>query len=170
MQRERNSLPNDFSMAQEVVGVRVAWTVRGPNCSDPAYLRRHGGRSHMILSFLVRWVLLATAVALTAWVMPDVSLEGGALAALWVAVLIALANVVVQVLVRFLPKPDSFALFAVLTLAVNGLLIWLVSAFTRYFSVDGFLPAVGAAILISIFSMVLAAIAGRLVPAAKTQA
>lgn len=116
------------------------------------------------LSLLVRWVLLAAAVVLTAWVMPDVSLEGGALAALWVALLIALANVVVEALLRFLPKPGSFFLLAALTLGVNGLMVWLVSAVTSYLSVDGFLAAVGAALLISIFSMVLAAAAARLLP------
>jgi putative membrane protein len=116
------------------------------------------------LSLLVRWVLLTAAVALTAWVMPEVSLEGGALAALWVALLIALANVAVEVLLRLLPTPGSFFLLAALTLGVNGLMVWLVSSVTSYLSVDGFLAAVGAALLISIFSMVLAAAAARLLP------
>jgi len=116
------------------------------------------------LSMFVRWTLLAAAVALTAWVMPDVSLEGGTLAALWVALLIALANVVVELLRRLLPEPGSFLLLAALTLAVNGLMVWLVSSLTSYLSVDGFLAAVGAALLISIFSMVLGAATVRLLP------
>jgi uncharacterized membrane protein YvlD (DUF360 family) len=116
------------------------------------------------LSVLVRWVLLAAAVALTAWVMPDVALEGGFLAALWVASLIALANVVLQALLRLVPRPSSYVLFAALTLAVNGLMVWFVSAFTDYLTVGGFLPAVGAAILISIFSMVLTEAAARVLP------
>src|SRR5680860_218101 len=121
------------------------------------------------LSALIRWLLLAGAVALTAWVMPDVSLEGGVFAALWVAVLIALADVALQLIVQFLPTPRGFLLLAALTLGVNGLLVWGVSAFTSYLSVDGFLPAVGAAILISIFSMVLVAAAVRLLPETETE-
>lgn len=116
------------------------------------------------LSILARWVLLAVAVVLTAWVMPDVSLEGGFLAALWVAALIALTNVVLQAVMGFVPVPSSYFLSAGLTLAVNGLMIWLVSAFTDYLTVDGFLPAVGAAILLSIFSMVLTEATARVLP------
>jgi putative membrane protein len=116
------------------------------------------------LSILLRWVVLAAAVALTAWVMPDASLEGGVLSAMWVALLIALANVVLQAVMRFLPNPDSVLLLAVLTLALNGLMIWFVASFTTWFDVDGFLPAVGAALLISIFSLVLSNAAARLLP------
>jgi putative membrane protein len=116
------------------------------------------------LSFLVRWVLLAAAVALTAWVMPDVELEGGIWATLWVALLFGFANVVVQAVLAMLPTPNTFLVLAFVTLAVNGLLVWLISAVTSNFSVDGFLAAVGAAILISIFSVVLQALLVRLLP------
>jgi putative membrane protein len=116
------------------------------------------------LSILVRWVLLAAAVLLTVWVMPDASLEGGVWAALWVALLIALANVLVQALMRFLPQPDSVLLLGVLTVVVNGAAIWFIAGVTRWFEVDGFLPAVGAAMLISIFSLVLSNAAARLLP------
>lgn len=121
------------------------------------------------LSLLLRWVLLAVAVELTAWVMPDVSLEGGVWASLWVALLVALANVVLQGLLLLLPRPDNVLLLTGLTLAVNGLLLWGVSALTSRFSVDGFLPAAGAALLISIFSVVLQAAAVRVLPGAATR-
>jgi putative membrane protein len=116
------------------------------------------------VSFLVRWVLLAAAVALTAWVLPDVALEGGVWASLWVALLIAFANVVVQLLLGIIPKPNALLVLALLTLAVNGLLVWAVSAVSSHFSVDGFVAAVGAAILISVFSVALEALASRLLP------
>ena len=134
--------------------------------------RRSGGTvgSMVWLSILVRWVLLAAAVALSAWVMPDVSLEGGVWAALWVALLVALANVVLQALLRFVPRPSAFLLLAALTLAVNGLMVWFVSALTDYLTVDGFLAGVGAALLISIFSMVLSQAVARLLPDTETTA
>ncbi|MGZ5416338.1 MAG: phage holin family protein [Nocardioides sp.] len=115
-----------------------------------------------LLSILLRWVLLSAAVALAAWVVPDASLEGGAFAAMWVAVLIALANVVVVVILGMLPTPGAFWLLALVTLVVNGLVVWAVSSLTDYLTVDGFLPAVGLAIMISIFSMVLTSLAVRL--------
>ncbi len=123
-----------------------------------------------LLSLLLRWLLLAAAVALAAWVTPDVTFEGGLLSALWVALLIALANVLVGLVMRVLPTPSAFLLTAALTLAVNGLAVWLASAFTDALEVDGFLPAVGFALMVSIFSMVLVALAVRLLPDARGSA
>jgi len=117
-----------------------------------------------LLSLLVRWAILALAVVLAAWATPDVTFEGGALSALWVAVLIALATVLVGPLVRVLPTPSAFLLTAVLTLAVNGLAVWLVSAFTDALEIDGFLAAAGFVLMLSIFAMVLTAAAVRLLP------
>lgn len=118
----------------------------------------------MWLSFLVRWVLLAAAVALTAWVLPDVALEGGVWSALWVALLFGLLNVIAQLLLVLVPTPGGFWLLLTLTLVVNGLLVWAVSALTSHFAVDGFVPAVGAAITITVFSVALSALAARLLP------
>jgi uncharacterized membrane protein YvlD (DUF360 family) len=56
-------------------------------------------------SVLARWGVLTAAVVLTSWLLPGVSLEGGPLSALWVALLIGLVNVVMQVLLRYLPTP-----------------------------------------------------------------
>ena len=116
------------------------------------------------IALLVRWVLLAAAVALTAWVLPDVALEGGVWAALGVALLIGFANVVTELLVGLLPRPGSFWLFWLLVLAVNGLLVWGVSAVSSSFTVDGFVPALGAAMLITVFSVALRELAVRLLP------
>jgi uncharacterized membrane protein YvlD (DUF360 family) len=116
------------------------------------------------LALLVRWVLLAAAVALTAWVLPDVALEGGVWAALGVALLIGFANVVTELLVGLLPRPGSFWLLWLLVLAVNGLLVWGVAAVSSSLTVDGFVPAVGAAMLITVFSVALRELAVRLLP------
>ncbi len=121
-----------------------------------------------LLALLIRWVVLAAATALAAWLMPGVSLEGGALAAMWVALLISLANVLVQPLMWLLPQLNSLVVLAILTMLVNGLAVWIASAFTKYLDVDGFLAAVGVALLISVFSFVLTVIAIRLIPDTRT--
>ncbi len=116
------------------------------------------------LAFLVRWLLMAVAVALTAWVLPDVALEGGVWSALWVALLIGLANAVAQLLLALVPRPAGFWLLLTLTLLVNGLLVWAVSALTSHFTVDGFVAALSAAIMITVFSVALTALVVRLLP------
>ena len=118
----------------------------------------------IVVLLLVRWAILAGAVALTAWAMPDVAIDGGVWATVWVALLISLANIVVQGLMLFLPTPTSVLVLAAVTLAVNGLAVWAVSELSSSLDVDGFWSAVGAALLISVFSVALSALALRLLP------
>lgn len=118
----------------------------------------------LVVSVLVRWALLAAAVALAAWVTPDVSLEGGFLPTMWVALLVSLANLLAYIALAVLPTPSSYALLAVLTVAVNSLAVWLVASWTDNLDVDGFLPAAGFVIMISVFSLVLARAVDRLLP------
>lgn len=107
----------------------------------------------MLLSMLVRWVLLTVAVVLAAWTVPGVDLRGGPLTALWVALLIAVANVLTQLLLRVVPTPGGLLLLAVLTLGVNGLAVWIVSAFTSGLDIDTFLDAVSFALMVTVFSV-----------------
>jgi putative membrane protein len=108
-----------------------------------------------VLSILVRWVLIAVAVVLAAWATPDVELESDVTSVLVVSVLIALANVLAQLVLRLLPFQRSLVLLAVVTLLVNGLAVWLVSAVTPRLQVDGLLAAVTFAMLLSVFSIAL---------------
>ncbi len=107
----------------------------------------------MLLSMLIRWALLTLAVVLAAWTVPGVDLRGGALTALWVALLIAVVNVLTQLLLRAVPKPGGLLVLAVLTLGVNGLAVWIVSAFTSGLHIDRFLDAVSFALMVTVFSV-----------------
>lgn len=122
----------------------------------------------LLVTLFVRWLLLAAAVTLTSWLLPGMSLEGGVLSALWVTLLIALVNVVVQAVFRVVPKPSVFLLLAVLVLAVNGFVIWLVAQLSDGLEIDGLLTGVLAAVLISVFSVVLDFLALRLVLGRRT--
>lgn len=110
----------------------------------------------LLLSLLLRWAVLALAVVLAAWATPDVYFDGGAFSALWVAVLISLANVAAQWALRLLPTPGSFLLMAVLTLVVNGVAVWIASVFTTSLKIDGLLGAVTFALMVSVFAVGLA--------------
>lgn len=115
----------------------------------------------MITSLLIRWVVLTVAVELTAWILPGVALEGGAITHLMVALLIGLANALVPVLTGRLPQPRSGVLLAVLTLAINAVLIWVVAALTPWLTVTGLIAAAAATVLITVFATVLSLILDR---------
>lgn len=116
----------------------------------------------VVLSFLVRWALLALVVVLAAWATPDVDLRRGAVSALVVAALIALANLVAELVLRLLPTPASIFLLAGLTLLVNGLAVWLASALTSRLDVDGLLAAVTFALMVSVFSIALSTLGTKI--------
>ncbi|MDZ5662037.1 phage holin family protein [Nocardioides sp. S-58] len=108
-----------------------------------------------VVAFILRWVLLALAVVLAAWVTPDVDFSGGPLSALVVAALIAAANVVAQLALRWLPSPDNVLALAALTLVVNGCVVWLASVLTTRLRIDGFVAAVTFALMVTVFSVAL---------------
>ena len=116
----------------------------------------------LVVSFLVRWALLAVAVVLAAWATPDVDLRQGVVSALVVAALIALANVLAEQVLRLLPTPASVFLLAALTLLVNGLAVWLASTLTSRLDVDGFVAAVTFALMVSVFSIALSTVGTKI--------
>jgi len=116
----------------------------------------------LVVSFLVRWALLAVAVVLAAWATPDVDLRRGVVSALVVAALIALANVVAEQALRLLRTPASIFLLAAMTLLVNGLAVWLASTLTSRLEVDGFVAAVTFALMVSVFSIALSTLGAKI--------
>ncbi|GIM63738.1 hypothetical protein Pve01_94160 [Planomonospora venezuelensis] len=116
-----------------------------------------------IVMLLVRWALLALAVVLAAWVTPDVDFSGGPLSALVVAILVAAANVVAQVLLRWLPTSEHMLVLAAVTLVVNGCVIWLASALTTSLRIDNIIAAITFALMVTVFSVALTWVGDRLV-------
>ena len=116
-----------------------------------------------IVTVLVRWALLALAVVLAAWVTPDVDFSGGPVSALVVAVLVAAANVVAQLLLRWLPTSEHMLVLAAVTLVVNGCVVWLASALTTSLRIDNIIAAITFALMVTVFSVALTWVGDRLV-------
>ncbi|WP_299928580.1 phage holin family protein [uncultured Nocardioides sp.] len=116
-----------------------------------------------IVTVLVRWALLALAVVLAAWVTPDVDFSGGPVSALVVAVLVAAANVVAQLLLRWLPTSEHMLVLAAVTLVVNGCVVWLASALTTRLRIDNIIAAITFALMVTVFSVALTWVGDRLV-------
>jgi uncharacterized membrane protein YvlD (DUF360 family) len=106
-----------------------------------------------VVTLVMRWVLLAAA---------DVDLRGGPLSALVVAVLVAAANVVAQLVLRWIPRSDSVLVLAAVTMLVNGAVVWAASALTTRLHIDGLLAAVTFALLVTVFSVALTSTSERL--------
>ncbi len=110
----------------------------------------------MLTRLLLLWVALAVAIGLTAWIMPGVNVTGGVLTYLWVAVVFAVVNVVLGPLLHLISLPLTVLTLGLFALVVNAALVGITAAITDSFQVDGLWSAILAALLISIFTVVVA--------------
>jgi putative membrane protein len=115
----------------------------------------------VLVRLFIRWVLLSVAIALTAWLLPGVDVTGGFLTYLWVAVIFSLVNVILGPLLHLLALPITMITLGLFALVVNAALVGITAWLSDDLSVDGFLPAFVAAILISVFSALLSLLTPR---------
>lgn len=103
---------------------------------------------------LIRWVLNALALILTDKLIAGISVDGF-VAALIAALVLGVVNAVIRPVVKLLTIPIRFITLGLFTLVINGLMLLLVSKVVEGFRVDGLLPAVIGAIVLSVISAVL---------------
>jgi putative membrane protein len=115
----------------------------------------------MITKLLVRWAVLAVAVAVAAAIVPGVTVHGGVLATLWVAALFGLVNAVLGPILRLLSLPFTLLTLGLFALVVNGLLVAITAGLSDKLDVGGFLSAILAALVISLVSAVLNRVLGK---------
>jgi putative membrane protein len=108
----------------------------------------------MVRLLLLSWVLLAAVIALVAWLVPDVDVDGGVFGLLVAAAVFGLVNAVAGPVLRLLTLPLTLATFGLFSLVVNALLLALTAGLTSYLDVGGLLQTIVAAFLISVLSTV----------------
>ena len=107
------------------------------------------------MPFFIRMGANAVAILLISYLLPQIVTVDGAMSALAAAFVLGLVNAVVRPLFVLLTLPVTVATLGVFLLVVNGLLLWLVTAFVPGFHVNGFLGAVVGSILLSVVSWIL---------------
>jgi putative membrane protein len=109
----------------------------------------------MVIRIVARLLVLAAAIWLTAWLVPNVTVDGGFLTYLWIALLFALVNAFIGPVLRVIAFPLTVLTLGLFALVVNAALVGLTAKLSSDFDIDGFWTAVLAALLISVFSAVL---------------
>jgi putative membrane protein len=116
------------------------------------------------VSFLVRIVVNALALAAAAWLIDGISIGGAddgdrVLTLLVVALIFGLVNAFIAPVIKLLSLPFIILTLGLLLLVINALMLLLTSrlaeAFDLDFTVDGFWSAVLGSIVISIVGAVL---------------
>jgi len=101
------------------------------------------------MNILINWLVMAFAIMFTAYILPGVTLSGFG-AALLVALVLGLLNVLIKPLLLILTLPINILTLGLFTFVINALVIMMVSALVPGFKVEGFWVAMIFSIVLSI--------------------
>ena len=106
------------------------------------------------MTFLLRWLVLAIALAAAVWLIPGLDYRDNASLA-WAALLLGLVNAFLRPVLFWLTLPLTVLSLGVFLLILNAAMLGLVGWLVPGFVVDGFLPAFFGAIVVSLVSLAL---------------
>jgi putative membrane protein len=102
------------------------------------------------MRFLTKIVVVALVIALTAAVVPGIDVDGGALSLLWIAVVFTIVNLIVKPIVTLLSLPLLLVTLGLFALVINAGMLGLTAWLTTDLDIDGVLPAIAGALIISV--------------------
>ncbi len=106
------------------------------------------------MNLILRWILFALAIMLTAWIVPGISVTNF-LSAMLVVVIIALINIFVKPLIMFITLPINFLTLGIFTFVINALLLMLAGYLAPGFAVNGFWSALFGSLILSLLGIVI---------------
>jgi putative membrane protein len=104
---------------------------------------------------VLNWAILAIAVGIAAWLVPDIHVDGGFWGLLWVALLFGLVNAFLGPILHLLALPFTIITFGLFALVVNAGLLAITAGISSHLGVGGFWSAVLGALVISVVSTIL---------------
>ena len=107
-----------------------------------------------MLGIILNWVLSAIAILITANLVPGFHVDSF-ITSLIVALVLGLVNTFIKPILSILTLPINIITFGLFTFVMNAILILLVAQFVNGFSVDGFLPALIAGIVLWIINHII---------------
>ena len=125
----------------------------------------------MLGTLLIRWVVLAVAFAVTAWLLSGMEISGGVWSYLWVSALFGIVNAIVGTIVRILTLPLLLLTLGLFSIVVNAAMLELTDALTSRLTIDEFFwTAIWAAIILALVSVVLEVVVGLILRRAAAPA
>ena len=109
------------------------------------------------MRLVLMWVFNAMALIAVAYFVPGIRVEGF-VAALVAALILGLVNTLIRPILLLLTLPITLVTLGLFILAINGFLFWFVGSVLEGFTVAGFWPGVGGALLYSVFSWAMASV------------
>ena len=123
----------------------------------------------MLAFLLIRWVVLAAAFAITAWLLSGMDVSGGVWGYIWVSALFGIVNAIIGTILRILTLPLTLLTLGLFSIVVNALLLQITDGLSSHLTIDEFWwTAIWAAIILSIVSVILDMIVRTTLASAST--
>jgi len=106
------------------------------------------------MKLIVRWLLLAAALLLVAYLYPGVAVSSFGVAMI-AALVLGLLNTVVRPLLVLLTLPVTLLTLGLFLFVINALLFWAAAGVLEGFNVSGFTAALIGSLIYSICGMVI---------------
>jgi putative membrane protein len=103
---------------------------------------------------VVSWTVNAIVLALTAWVLNGVSVEGSNWTVVWAAAVFGILNTILKPILRLITLPFAIVTFGLVWFFVSMFMLWLTTLIISDFNVDGFWNYVWATIIIWFFNAI----------------
>lgn len=119
------------------------------------------------MNLIVRLLVNAVALAVAAWLLPDITIDGAtttdrAITLAIVAAIFAVVNLVVRPIVKLLALPLIIVTLGLVIFVINALMLlltdWIADQLDVGFQVEGFWTALLGALIITVLSAILEAI------------
>jgi putative membrane protein len=105
-----------------------------------------------VRTLLIRWVILAVAIAIAVALVSGINVHGGVGGYILVAAVLGLVNALIRPIVRLFSKPITFMTLGLFSLVINGLMLLLAAALSDVLSIENFWTAIVGALVISLVS------------------
>ncbi|OGG57703.1 hypothetical protein A2765_06220 [Candidatus Kaiserbacteria bacterium RIFCSPHIGHO2_01_FULL_56_24] len=104
------------------------------------------------MHFLVRFLAIAVAVYLTVNLVPGITVTGGWMTMLIVAIVWSVITMVIRPVLQLLSLPITIITLGLFSFILNALLFWAMELVVPGFDVAGFFPALLGSIVLSLIS------------------
>lgn len=108
----------------------------------------------MFVSLLIRWLALAAAFAITAWLLSGMDVAGGFGTYLWLALLFGVINAVIGTILRLVTLPLRVITLGLFSIVINAFLLKILDWISDRFTIDHFFwTAIWGAIILALVSV-----------------
>jgi len=110
----------------------------------------------VLRAILIRWIVVAAAFAVTAWLIDGVTVTGGVTAYLWLALEFGIINALLGTIIRILTLPLTILTLGLFSIVVNAIVLEITDSLSGSLDIDSFFwTAILAALVLSIVMVIL---------------